>query len=783
MDLRNPACCLAALALLACSGTAPEPEAPVLVAQAPEDLPDILLFTLDTLRADALGCYGSKLPTSPNLDALAHQGTRFDRAYTVTPLTIPAHSSLFTGMLPPRHGVRDNGDFFLADGATTLAELLRGAGYATMASVGAEVTSHHWGFDQGFEVFFDDMGASRREEDNRWRVERPGNEVVADALAWLREREGDDRPWFAWVHLFDPHAPYRPPAPFDERFSGRPYAGEVAYTDQQVGAVLHELRQLGALEDCWVFVMADHGEGLGDHGESMHGVLLYDATTRVPLIVRQPGGRAPPTRVQTPVSLVDVMPTILDLAGIPHPEGLDGEPLQPLLEDPEAEPHRQRAIYVESLYAYRHYGWAPQRALVADGLKLIDSTTPELYRLSLGERRSQADKMPRELARMDERLQALLATLEPVESSAGKAQGSSERLAQLAALGYVTDASREPVDELTSLPDPVDRLPVLAEVEKARAALQAGEVDEARLLAEAILEQEPGLTELRLLLSGILVRQGKADEARVVLEVLAHEQHNASTRALLGAISWRAGELGLAREHLESALELDPYLAQAWVPYLQVLFGSNDLPALGRALRRAGQHVPEEPAVVGMQGVVAALEGASDQAEPLLLAALERRPDLPFCNLALGVVYQGQGAMDQAETHLLEELRLFQTIAARYKLVEIYAEQRRYDEQLAQLELIASSEPPNPLTHHSIAQAQYNQGRFERALVSVEACIQVAPEYPGCQVVYANVLDKLDRQDEAAAAFERAKALTASARSSPFAPSYPFVEPVEPRME
>ena len=185
---------------------------PLLLSCSTRPPDNILIITLDTTRADRLGCYGHPAGATPNLDALAERGARFDRAYTVTPLTIPAHSSLMTGLLPPRHGVRDNGDYFLSETADTLAERLSAGGYRTMASVGAEVTSHHWGFAQGFSAYFDDL--DRGSTDNRWRVERPGREVVDDALGWLADQDSA-APWFAWVHLFDAHHPYTPPAEHD----------------------------------------------------------------------------------------------------------------------------------------------------------------------------------------------------------------------------------------------------------------------------------------------------------------------------------------------------------------------------------------------------------------------------------------------------------------------------------------------------------------------------------------------------------------------------------------
>ncbi|MFH1467431.1 MAG: sulfatase-like hydrolase/transferase [Pseudomonadota bacterium] len=737
---------LLALGLAACDQ--PPSEGPAPLPQV--ERPNILLFTLDTVRADALGTYGKKGRGTPNLDSLAEHGVRFERAYTVTPLTIPAHSSLFTGLLPPRHGVQDNGDFFLAEGATTLAELLRDAGYDTMAAVGAEVTSHHWGFAQGFDDYFDDMGAVRGEEKNRWRVERPADQVAADAGAWLERHQDAERPWFAWVHMFDAHAPYEPPPPFDALFEGRPYLGEVCWVDLQVGLMLRRLNERGALDRTWVFVMGDHGEGLGDHGEAMHGVLLYDATTRIPLLVRPPGGRAGGLAVGEPVSLVDVMPTVLSVAGIAGPTDLDGRDLAPLMAG-ETGPEQARDIYMESLYAFRHYGWAPQRALVKDGFKLIDSTTPELYRLGL-EEEDLVGSMGERRDAMRGRVQELVAAMEPQTAASDRAQLSAERMSQLAALGYMTGVV-EPAPETAGLPDPVTRLPVLAKLEQARLAFQAGKLDEARALEESILEDEPHLTDSRMLLANIMMAQGDLAGARSLLEALEAESPSSQARAMLGSILLRSGDALAARATLQAALDLDPYLAQAWVPYLHVLISSGDLEALESALGLARENLPDDVAVRSMYGVLLAMKSNFAEAEPVLLGTMAEQPDLPFCHLALAAVRRAQGREEEAESLLEEELRLYGTIGARYQLVEILAGQKRYEEQLEQLMAIAAQEPPSFLTHHSLAQALYNLKRYEQAEAEVDTCLELAPTYPACAMLRANILKRLGRQEEAVAAY------------------------------
>ncbi len=729
----------------------------LLAGCAPAPRPNVLLVTLDTTRADALGAYGATTGATPTLDRIATEGVRFDRAYTVTPLTIPAHSSVHTGLYPPRHGVRDNGDFFLGDDATTLAERLKAAGYGTMASVGAEVTSHHWGFAQGFDAYFDDMGPADA-KGNRWRVERRGDAVVDDALGWLEANGKGEAPWFAWVHMFDAHHPYVPPEPYATTFEGKPYAGEVAYVDAQVARLRSWLETAGQLDRTWIFIVADHGEGLGSHGENLHGVLLYDATTHIPFLVRPPtggGGRV----AGAPVSLVDLTPTILGVTGLPPAEGLDGQDLRPLLAG-EAVP--ARAVYAESRYAWHHYGWAPLAALVTDDHKLIDSTTPELYARS--DTRERADLVPTEpalAAELGGRLDGMVAAMAPA-GAASRADMSPERVSQLEALGYLTTGGGEgpPTD---GLPDPVKQLPVLGKLEKARTAFREGDLPAARVAIDAALEADPNLLETRILHANLMMREGRAAEAYAVVERIEAERPGSQTRAMMGSIKVALGEFAEGARLLGEAVAIDPYQAGTWASYLHALLLAGD-PRLGVEAARASDLLPDVAMITGMKGVALTMAGRYPAAELLLNDALAREPNQPFVNHALGMVYKARGDLMKAEGFYEEEVRLYPpAVPSRKMLVEILAGQKRYEEQLAQLAAIREKEPPTPETLHSIAQALFNLQRFEESGRVVDECRLLAPGYPGCALLEANVLKKLGRDAEAQAAYERATDLAKTA--------------------
>lgn len=727
---------------------------------APSGPPNVLLFTLDTLRADALQIYGNKVAPTPVLSQLAEEGTRFSRAFTVTPLTIPAHSSMFTGLYPPRHGVRDNGDLFLSEAADTLAERLKRAGYATMASVGAEVTSHHWGFAQGFDAFFDDMGTAPGEVQNRWRVERRGDAVVDDALGWLNTHMGEEQPFFAWIHMYDAHHPYAPPEPFASMVPDFPYLGEVAYLDSQVGRVIAALARTHHLDDTLIIVVGDHGEGLGSHGESMHGVLLYNATTRIPMLVRPPGGQKHPGFVHFPVSLVDLLPTVLAFAGQPAPEGLDGLSVAPWVGEAGPAPLADRAVYTESLYPWRHYGWAPQRAITTDTDRLIDSTTPELYgRDDLAEVADLAAVQPGRVGALQAQIAAMAEAMTPMQGVAGEADRSAERLAQLEALGYVTGVAAETSGDGfgAGLPDPVARLPSLAEMERARAALQADQAEEAEAAARALVAREPGLLEARTLLANALARQGELEEAIALMRAVEAEVPSSGARVMLGNMHLELGDLPEALRLFDDALRLDPYLASAVASRLRALFLAGDLDALERALQEARATLPDLAEITAYEGLLLQLRGEDAAAEPLLRAALAREPGQPLLRHALGLIARKRGQDDEAETLLLDEVALNPpALGSRRVLVEIYAGQKRYDEQLAQLEVLSRLGPPDLLTIQSVAQARYNLARYPEALEAVDAALTLSPRYPAAMMLKANVLKRLGRAEEAEQAYHAA---------------------------
>jgi arylsulfatase A-like enzyme len=338
---------------------------------------NVLIITLDTIRADRLSAYGNRRIETPFVDGLARRGVLFEMCTAPAPLTLPSHTSIFTGTYPVYHGVRDNGDFVVPAGLTTMAQLFREKGYRTGAFVGAFVLSARWGLNRGFDVYTEPTGASAAEILSMGDVQRRGEAVVDDALAWLQQPSTS--PFFAWIHLYDPHLPYDSVSPFRERYPEEPYLAEVAYSDTQLGRVGDYLESGGLTKRTMVVFAGDHGEGLGDHDEVDHGLLVYQTTVRVPLIITHPALRSGGKHRPEVVSLVDLLPTLADATGIRRPVDAQGESLWSLLGG--AGTFHERPVYAETYYPRLHFGWSALTSLQEKHLQFIDSSEPELYDL------------------------------------------------------------------------------------------------------------------------------------------------------------------------------------------------------------------------------------------------------------------------------------------------------------------------------------------------------------------------------------------------------------------
>ncbi|HXY39411.1 MAG TPA: sulfatase-like hydrolase/transferase [Vicinamibacteria bacterium] len=542
----------------ACSGSTPRfPGAPLVVV------------SIDTLRSDHLPAYGYRGVATPNLDRFRKDAILFEHAYAQVPLTLPSHVTLFTGLLPFQHGVRDNLGYQLDPAAhPTLARVLKQHGYATGAAVSAWVLRGASGIGDGFDSY-DDRIAAPAGADAAGRVQRKGDETTARAEGWLHGVK--DRPFFLFLHLYEPHAPYDPPEPFRSRYP-LAYDGEIAASDAFVGRLLDELRRLGLYDRAVIVVLSDHGEGLGEHGEDEHGILLYRWALQVPLLLKLPGGRRAGERVATPASLVDVVPTLLSLLGVKPKEGLPG---RSLLEPATPSPRR---IYAETYYPRIHLGWSDLRSLVDERDQYIEGARRELYDLARdpGERDDLAASEGDRLRARQKELAAFPSGLE----TPGAAR--SEELQRLAALGYLGGAV---ATGNGPLPDPRTSLPVLAEVKGGFRLAAAGRDEEAIVVFGRVLERYPSLLDARYEMGQALARLGRDPEAYQALREAVRTSPSLAPAISpdLARVCLRLGRLGEAEANARLAAAASP--SEGHVLMAQVALARNDTAAAEREAR------------------------------------------------------------------------------------------------------------------------------------------------------------------------------------------------------
>lgn len=516
---------------------------------------DLLLVTLDTTRADHLGAYGYPAAETPNLDRLARSGVRFTDAVSAVPLTLPSHATIFTGLYPPAHGVRNNAEFHLGPTPSTLAEKLAGAGYDTAGFVSAFVLDARYGIGRGFATYDDRVEPVAGPTFAAGTLERKAPATTDAYLAWLAARPKDAR-LFAWIHYFDAHGPYEPPPELAARFAERPYDGEIALVDRELGRALAALEAAGRRDRTLVVVCGDHGEGLGDHGEATHGQFLYDSTTRVPLIVAAPGVLAAGLVDGRVVATADLLPSLLELFGITDGEKRDG---QSWVGRP---PEAARAVYLETLAPYQDFGWAPLFALRSLRHKAILAPRRELYDLAddPGEEKSlepASGAAAGEGSRLFARLEAELGA-SPALGASRPGEVSDEERAQLQALGYLGGAGPAGGENPAALADPKDRIAVANALIDANAAMAAGRLDQAERFLRQAAAAAPGDRSVLYAHGKLMLRLGRTAEAEASFRALSAHKPRADVSILLAQMALAAGREGEAETRLAEAEKLDP---------------------------------------------------------------------------------------------------------------------------------------------------------------------------------------------------------------------------------
>ncbi len=730
---------------------------------------NVVLLTLDTLRADHLGAYGSADVRTPNLDELAREGVVFEQTMTSAPLTLPAHGSIMTGQFPPKHGVRDNGGFFLGPEQVTLAEILSSQGFQTGATVGAFVLDSKWGLDQGFAAYQDDFDLTDVKAMSLASVKRPGNEVVDLALKWM-DGIADQR-FFSWLHLYDPHAPYESPEPYRRQYPGHPYRSAIAFTDAQVGRVLSFLEDRGLADRTIVIVAGDHGEGLGEHGEETHGFFVYESSMHVPLIVRAPFSNTAGRRIAQPVRTVDIMPTVLDLLRIPAPADLAGVSLASLMAGASAEAGVPMDGYGEAMYPLHHYGWSELTAMRSDRYKLIDAPRPELYDLErdpkeldniFEEHRSVADAM---LQALRQQKRAMTGTAAPAPRNEDV---DPETRARLAALGYVGSFVATAEGPVSDRADPKDKIGLFNLMTTARDVAKDGDSGtEAIAMLRRVLDEDPAVIDAWFMLGNEYFKAGDFPEA-VSQFARALELKPDYDLAIINMANAyrRMGQDEAALAGYEHYVTVDPKNAFVRYQIGEIYLDREDYVHAEAEFSQALAIDPKLASAMVATAVIAFERGQTTQAGQLLMNALALKADVRLAHFNLALLAEARGDDRTAEAEYRTELDQHPTAyKAAFNLGRLKA---RQGQGLDASELYKRSVDINPEFaegYFYLAKARLDEGRaLDEAESYARKGLSLAPESetsPLGHFVLSGVL--MSRGQEAEAERELAKGLALEA--------------------
>jgi arylsulfatase A-like enzyme/tetratricopeptide (TPR) repeat protein len=682
---------------------------------------NLLVITLDTIRTDRLGAYGNSDIRTEFVNGLAERGVVFDRCVAPTPLTLPSHTSLFTGTYPVFHGVRDNGNYVVPAGLTTMAELLSEAGYRTGGFVGAFVLSSRWGLEQGFDTYTEPQGGYDPTLVSFAQIQRPANAVVDDAIAWLRKES--EQPFFAWVHLYDPHLPYEPPPAFAREYPGDPYLGEVAFADAQLDRLQAFLESSGLDSRTLVVFAGDHGEGLGDHGEFDHGLLLYQTTAQAPLIIAHPAMTSGGARRPEVVSLVDILPTVAEAIGLPLPETVQGRSLWPLIGgDGEFD---EQPVYAETHYPKLHFGWSPLTSLQDRRFQLIQSSDPELYDLDRdpAQENNLFETQPDVGERMTRELEGLVEKL-----GRGALDASSTpdavTIAKLAALGYVVSgAGTDQGQSIDDLPSPRSMLWLYNHLLEANKAVGAG-------------DEVAGEKKLR--------------------ELLAANDSLVDGWVSLGRLYRNQGRMAQAASAFREAharRPLDPFLVSRLA---DALISTQQLAEAEQLLSAAQEQHPDNPLIVYAMARVMENTGRFAEAEALFQRSLELDPLSAPAHVRLAAIALRREDLRTAGVELDAALNL-DPGAAEASLFrgQLLERQGRFEEAAQAYRDELSHSPTSLPAAISLSRLEGRLGRPAEQERVLRRAIEANPRSPGPYLVLA--LTFLQREERYAEAVELAE--------------------------
>ena len=655
--------CLLVLLLIKCTLLAETPKVPTSNPAKKSQAPNIILITIDTTRADRMGFLGFKGGLTPNLDALAQGSVIFTRAYSQVPLTTPSHAVLLTGTYPQFNHVEDLGSPLGKD-LPDLPDILRHHGYHTAAFIGAIIldpkNAMAPGFDRGFDFYDGTFHPRRPGESSYDSQERRAEEVESSAIRWLNRHP--QRPFFVWLHFFDPHDPYDPPSPFKERYPSKPYDGEIAYTDSVIGNFVKELRRRNLYENSIIAIAGDHGEAFGEHGEERHGMLLYDETVHVPLLVKLPGARSGGKRINARVGLVDVAPSLLGAAGINPPSAMQGISMLPLMESTGSvaqEKSEERAVYSESNYARRNFGWSELHSWRTGKYLYVRAPHRELYDQSSD---------PLAAVNLSTSAGAVAETLDVqmtafLEKTSQQKNGSlmldPSQAQKLRALGYLASDKASPKSKGGVAIDPKDKIQVANRFHRDLVDMEEDRYDKAIADLRDLATQEPDMSMVDLELGQALARQGRQQEAMPFLRAAAEKDPTSPFPHYQLAVNFIVLEqFSAALQEMRAAEACAPNSAQYHFFVASLQARILNLPEAEKEYDEALKLDPNYFDAYLNYGRVLLMEEHPDAALSKLLQAEKLRPQSADVHTALAELYVqiGDVAKAQRERALLKRL-------------------------------------------------------------------------------------------------------------------------------
>ena len=626
---------------------------------------NVVLITIDTLRADHVGCYGYKQIKTPNMDGLAADGARFERAFAVVPVTLPSHSSILTGTYPMFSGMHDFSANKLSPLQPTLASVLKQSGYETGAVVAAAVLDSRFGLNQGFDFYYDHFDFNRLDEANLDEMQRPGNVVADVALDWLAKNS--QKKFFLWMHLYDPHFPYHLAEPYSREYAGRPYDGEIAFADEQVGRLLRFLKAKGIYKNTVIVLCGDHGESLGEHGEKTHGFFIYNSTMRVPLIIYLPEHHLPQNAaaqvVGDSVSLVDLMPTILGAVGVGVPSQVQGRSLLPELQDHDDPAARDRVLYGETFLPRIHFNWSELRGSENAKYHFIDAPRPELYDLTKdpGEVHNLFTDKSAVAEEMRAKLNGMIRDYSAGKEMAEKTGLDPALMERLKALGYAgfSGGGDAGVSD-RNLPDPKDRIAAYELISDAVSDSQHGQYQESIAKLTSALETEPNSVPIHYL-QGLNYYHLKmfteaVDELQKTVQL---SPDYALAFFSLGMAQAHLGQFDAAIATLQRTLQLDPTNFEAAFNLGVAFLQKRELEPAAAAFRQSVTIDPELARGHRALGETLLYENKLDEAITELRRAVELAPQEPVMHESLAKALTAKGLTAEAD----EETRRAQQLA------------------------------------------------------------------------------------------------------------------------